>query len=96
MELLQKDLFHTLNICINFKNLQRNIMDELKSEIAELKEKIDLLTIAVEKLTGTTERMDTHIDFVEQTYSTLRTPLDFVRRQFTKTVEALPPPPHQE
>ena len=68
-------------------------MDELRQEIRELRDKIEVLTIAVEKLSGTTERMDSHIDFVEKTYSALRTPLDYVRKQFTRSVEALPEPP---
>ena len=74
---------------------------ELKQEIVDLREQIVQLTTAVNSLVGTTHRskvrLDEHIDFVEQTYTTLRSPLDFIRRRFDgwNNTQALPPPPNQ-
>ena len=62
----------------------------LKQEIVELREIINTLIIKIDKLSGSAERMDTHIDFVEQTYTVLRTPIDYIRRQFDSSGSSLP------
>jgi peptidoglycan hydrolase CwlO-like protein len=67
----------------------------LQTEVAELRKQVELLTAAVEKLTGTTQRMDDHIDFVEQTYTSLRSPLDYIRQRFWSGTQELPEPPNQ-
>lgn len=46
----------------------------LESEVADLK-------VLINKLIKTCERMDSHISFVENTYDTLRKPLDFVKEK---------------
>ena len=63
-------------------------MDEEKSDlkiiredIKKLNENMKALTEAINNLTSACSRMDGHIDFVENTYDILRTPLNFVVRQ---------------
>lgn len=57
----------------------------LQTEVTELRKQIEILTLAINKLSGTTTRMDTHIDFVEKTYSALRMPLDFLKNRFSSS-----------
>lgn len=54
---------------------------ELKDELKEVKNTLLILTKAIEKLTLTCGRMDGHINFVEKTYESLKTPLDFVKNK---------------
>ena len=60
-----------------------NLNHECKcsQEIQEIKETILLLTIAIENLTKTCARMDSHINFVEDTYDTLKTPLNYITQK---------------
>ena len=69
-------------------------MVKLQKEVTELRSQIEMLTITIEKLAETTGRMDSHISFVEQTYSTMRAPLDYVRERFWGTGDELPPAPN--
>lgn len=55
-----------------------SLRKEMKEEFDKLNTKILLLTEAVNNLTKTTSRMDEHINFVEGSYETLRSPLDFI------------------
>jgi chromosome segregation ATPase len=62
------------------------ILNELKqarSDIKNLSTKIDILQT-------TCSRMDDHVSFVEKTYNTLRTPLEFIRTKFSRSSEQLP------
>ena len=49
-------------------------MEILEGEVSDLK-------VLINKLIKTCERMDNHISFVENTYDTLRKPLDFVKEK---------------
>ena len=70
-------------------------LDELRQEIYDMREQVRLLTEAVNSLTGTTKRMDSHIDFVEQTYASLRPPLDYIRGRWWGSENQLPEHPNQ-
>jgi archaellum component FlaC len=54
------------------------LREELKNELKDMKESILLLTYTIEKLAKTTERMDNHINFVEETYDKLKHPLNYI------------------
>lgn len=56
-------------------------LKNLQNEMKGVKESLILLTEAIEKLSETCSRMNTHINFVEGTYSSLRSPLDFFKRK---------------
>jgi hypothetical protein len=53
-------------------------MDWLTQTIDDLSHKTDALTLQLGSLTASCSRMDTHIDFVDTVYSTVRRPLDIV------------------
>lgn len=57
----------------NLKNIKDDIK-EIKKSISELKE-------AIETLNETCSRMNNHITFVEDTYETLKTPLNFIKNK---------------
>lgn len=57
------------------------LRDEMKNEFQKLNENILLLTKSINELTKSTSRMDNHINFVEESYETLRSPLDFIVKQ---------------
>ena len=52
-----------------------------QQEIKELRESIILLKLSIENLTKICSRMDSHINFVEKTYDTLKTPLDYLTKK---------------
>ena len=54
-------------------NLYRKI-ETLESEVYDLK-------VLINKLIKTCQRMDNHISFVENTYDTLKKPIDFVKEK---------------
>lgn len=63
----------------------------LEREINEIKERLILIEVKLDKLLNiqdnivkSNERLNTHIDFIEDTYSTLKTPLDFISNKFTR------------
>ena len=58
------------DINIKLKTLQDKL-DNLSEMVSQLNENIN-------KLTNTCGRMDDHISFVEATYETLKTPLNFI------------------
>jgi hypothetical protein len=63
----------------NINNTQ--IECKCSKELQEIKETILLLTKAIENLTKTCGRMDSHINFVEDTYDTLKTPLNYLTQK---------------
>jgi hypothetical protein len=70
----------------------------IKQRLDNIESKIDeILMISRQTLSETTTnretcaRMDSHIDFVNGAYSSLRAPLDFIQRRFSSNAPALPP-----
>ena len=62
------------------------LLQEMYESILELHSKMDVLTSSFQNLSKkqkdiekSTNRMNTHIDFVENTYSSLKAPLQFVK-----------------
>ncbi len=63
------------------RDLQKNInlrFDVIEARFDQLDELILNLIGTVKKQNETCSKMDDHIDFVECTYETLRSPLDFI------------------
>lgn len=63
----------------------------LEQEIGEIKERLTIIESKIDKLltihdsiVKSNQRLNTHIDFIEDTYSTLKTPLDFISTKFTR------------
>jgi prefoldin subunit 5 len=53
---------------------------QLKDELHDVKEQLKILTESIKALEKQCSRMNGHIDFVEQVYSTLQTPLNLLKR----------------
>mgnify|MGYP001245224486 CR=1 FL=1 len=53
--------------------------NELVDRIEELSRKIDILVDEVEKNRENCEKMSSHIDFVENVYDGLRSPLGYIK-----------------
>lgn len=62
------------NLIIQKVDVLNEKFDKLEKELEKLKE-------AVNTLITTTSRMDDHISFVEATYETLKTPLNYVKEK---------------
>jgi archaellum component FlaC len=58
---------------------------EILDELRNLKEEIKKLSSKIENLDRSCSRMDDHINFVENTYDILRTPLNVVSNLVTNT-----------
>jgi len=58
---------------------------EILDELRNVKEEIKKLSSKIENLDRSCSRMDDHINFVENTYDILRTPLNVVSNLVTNT-----------
>lgn len=61
----------------SMKELSEKII-ELKQEVTQLKDIIEDLSKNIKTMNVSTSRMDSHIDFVEDTYETLKRPLHYI------------------
>ena len=64
-----------------------DILNEIKKiheTLLGMTKKIDLLDEKVTRLDKSSSKMDEHINFVEGTYETLRSPLDFITSNINK------------
>ena len=60
-------------------NDKDNDLSIIKNELKDIKDTLSVLIKTIETLTTTCSRMDDHINFVENTYSTLKAPLDYMK-----------------
>lgn len=60
--------------------MNKTIEEELKDIKTELKEIKEILS----RIEGSCGNMDSHISFVNNTYTALRTPIDFFKRNFER------------
>ena len=58
-----------------------------KTNLNLLREEVKLLSDKNDKLTTICSRMDTHIDFVEDTYENLKNPLNFISSKFNSSLK---------
>jgi len=76
-------------------------LDELKTLILNLNEKIDNLNKRVENIEKSSENMDKHISFVDSVYETAWMPLNFITSNISalitdnKDIRELPAPDKQ-
>ena len=78
--------------------MNSTVSDDINERLNTLESKLDeLVEICREIRRDSTinrescERMDSHINFVNGAYSSLRAPLDFIQRKFSSNAPALPP-----
>ena len=57
-----------------------NDNEQLKEDLKQIKEQLKILTDSVKALEKQCSRMNGHIDFVENVYSTLQTPLNLLKK----------------
>jgi peptidoglycan hydrolase CwlO-like protein len=62
---------------------QQRTLNLILAKLETLEKKIDVLSGQLNNCEETCKNMDEHITFVEQTYTTLRSPLDYVRSRFS-------------
>lgn len=69
-------------------------LDKIEEDIEEIKLKLDIILEELGNQSRTTKKMDEHIDFVEKTYSTLRSPLNYIKSKYDRYIggesESLP------
>lgn len=58
--------------------------DNLESRMESLENKVDKLIDNSENINESCSKMKGHINFVEETYTTVRAPLDFVKKNIEK------------
>ena len=56
--------------------------NKIKKELIKINEKLDKIILSVEKVDTKCTRMDEHIGFVEKTYSSVRSPLSYIKKKF--------------
>lgn len=62
-------------------------LEELSKLTESLRDEVKLLSDKIDKLTVICSRMDTHIDFVEDTYENLKNPLNFISSKFNSSLK---------
>ena len=63
----------TEDIIKTHRSVIRRDIDELQKQLNRIEDKIDALS----------NKLDNHIDFIDETYNTLKTPLQLARKWFT-------------
>lgn len=61
----------------------------LEDEIHKLHSKTDLILEILSQTKNSCEKMDSHIDFVNNTYKSLKAPLDYISDSFNSTKNLL-------
>jgi len=61
-------------------------MSDVKQDIKDIKESIKRIETNLEKMSKVHEKLSDHINFVESTYDTLRSPLSFVTTQINRLI----------
>lgn len=69
--------------------MEKERLDIIEEKIDILSNDIQELKTLIKKLTETTGRMDNHISFVEETYSTLSYPLNVLKSSVEKIFPAI-------
>lgn len=54
-------------------------LENLENKMNNLENKINMINAKIDKCENSCNTMDEHINFVQDTYQTLRTPLDYIR-----------------
>ena len=62
----------------------------VKNELETINLKLDKLIQIITEMSLKTKKMDDHINFVEETYTTLRSPLNFICNRFNNLATILP------
>jgi hypothetical protein len=61
-------------------------INKLREDVSNLNEKIKTLESLLIKLSGSAEKMDSHIDFITNTYETFKVPLYYVKNTVDRLV----------
>lgn len=52
---------------------------QILNKLDSIEKKLNMILVRLENCEKSCTKMDNHISFVEETYSTLRSPLDYIR-----------------
>jgi archaellum component FlaC len=55
-------------------------LDRIENLLIQINSKIDSHESRLDKIEVSTGKMDNHIEFIEETYTTLKSPLNFVKK----------------
>jgi hypothetical protein len=61
-------------------------INKLREDVSDLNEKIKILESLLIKISVSAEKMDSHIDFITNTYDTFKTPLYYVKNTVDRLV----------
>jgi len=61
----------------------------IENEVHKLNTKVDQILELLNSAKTSCDKMDTHIDFVNNTYKTLKAPLDYISHSFNNTKNLL-------
>jgi hypothetical protein len=61
-------------------------INKLRENVSDLNEKIKILESLLVKISVSAEKMDSHIDFITNTYDTFKTPLYYVKNTVDRLV----------
>jgi len=64
----------------NSKEIKKELSD-IKRLLSEQENKLDLILLSLESIGNNSRRMDEHIGFVENTYSSVRRPLNYIKEK---------------
>lgn len=63
-------------------DISNDKLDQILFTLFEINKRLDVIEQRLSNCEFSCKNMDDHINFVENTYSTLRSPLDYIRTKF--------------
>ncbi len=66
-------------INMDFQSSSYDRITKIETDIAQIKLQLSQITEMLITLTKSSEKLNNHIDFVEHTYDTLKTPLNYIK-----------------
>ena len=73
---------------------ESEVLLDLLTKLGSIEARLDLMDTKIKKMKASCTSMDDHIGFVENVYSTLKSPLNYLANMVTTTDE-LPPYPEE-
>jgi len=61
-------------------------LDLILNKLDSINSRLDNIELEIKKIKESSGKMDNHIDFIEETYETLKYPIEYVKKSFDKYV----------
>lgn len=63
-----------------------NKLDLILNKLDNINSRLNNIELEIKKIKESSGKMDNHIDFIEDTYETLKYPIEYVKKSFDKYI----------